>query len=193
MSGDVFQASRSERAVGYVAIAWCLSLAAVSVWQLVTELPTGTQIAAYASGLAAMVVVVLLLKVEGALVVFAAVTPLQRRVPAGVLATCLWGAFALLALYSAGNLVITAGTVTGLFAPSAAWTAAGGVTPKAVLYVAFFLVGAAIFGVLAVSFQRRRRPGWRVVLVGAICAPVVLALLLAVAPALLGRLGLLPT
>ncbi len=73
MSGDVFQASRSERAVGYVAIAWCLSFAAVSLWQLVTGLPTGNQFAAYASGLAAMVVVVLLLKVVGALVVFAAV------------------------------------------------------------------------------------------------------------------------
>jgi hypothetical protein len=57
------------------------------------------------------------------------------------------------------------GTVSGLLAPSAAWTAAGGVTPKAVLYVLFFLAGAAL----------------------------LLALILVAAPAILGRWGLLPT
>jgi hypothetical protein len=77
----------------------------------------------------------------------------------------LWGAFGLLGLYSAGNLVITIGTVSGLLAPSAAWTAAGGVTPRAILYVLFFLAGA----------------------------PLLLGLILAAAPAILGRLGLLPT
>jgi hypothetical protein len=64
-----------------------------------------------------------------------------------------------LALYSAGNL-ITAGTVGGLLAPSAAWTAAGRVTGKAVLYVLFFLAGAALFGMLAVWFHRRHRVRW---------------------------------
>ena len=91
---------------------------------------------------------------------------LQRR-PHQLLAVGLWGAFGLLSLYSAGNLPITIGTVSGLLAPSAAWTAAGGVTSKAILYLLFFLAGAALFGVLAVWFLgattwggRRQSPGW---------------------------------
>jgi hypothetical protein len=63
-----------------------------------------------------------------------------------------------LALYSAGNLVITVATVGGLVPPSAAWESAGGVTARALLYVLFFLVGTGLFGTLAVSFQHRYRP-----------------------------------
>lgn len=103
------------------------------------------------------------------------------------------GSLRLLALYSAGNLFITAGTEGGLLAPSAAWTAAGGVTGKAVLYVLFFLAGAALFGVLAVWFHRRHRLPWPAAAAGLAGAPLLLALLLGVAPALLGRWGLLPT
>jgi hypothetical protein len=103
------------------------------------------------------------------------------------------GAFGLLALYSAGNLFITAGTVSGLLAPSAAWTAAGGVTPRAVLYVLFFLAGAAIFGVLAVWFHRRHHLGWTSAVAGLAGAPLLLGLLLGVAPAILARWDLLPT
>jgi hypothetical protein len=105
----------------------------------------------------------------------------------------LWGAFGLLSLYSAGNLVITVGTVSGRLAPSAAWTAAGGVTPKAILYVLFFLVGAALFGMLAVWFHRRHHLGWTVAAAGLVGAPLLLGLILAAAPAILGRWGLLPT
>jgi uncharacterized membrane protein YeaQ/YmgE (transglycosylase-associated protein family) len=74
------------------------------------------------------------------------------------------------------------GTVSGLLAPSAAWTAAGGVTAKAILYVLFFLVGAALFGVLAVWFHRRHHLEWTVVVAGLVGAPLLLALLLAVGP-----------
>ncbi|HET7519046.1 MAG TPA: hypothetical protein VFN05_15435, partial [Actinomycetes bacterium] len=102
------------------------------------------------------------------------------------------GAFGLLALYSAGNLVITVGTVSGLLAPSAAWTAAGGVTARAVLYVLFFLVGAALFGVLAVWFHRRHHLRWTSAVAGLAGAPLLLGLILAAAPAILGRWGLLP-
>ena len=98
----------------------------------------------------------------------------------------------MLGRYSAGNLAITVGTVSGLLAPSAAWTAAGGVTTRGVLYVVFVLAGAALFGLLAVWFHRRHRLGWtgrgragRSAAAG--------ALILAAAPAILGRWGLLPT
>jgi hypothetical protein len=104
-----------------------------------------------------------------------------------LLGVALWGAFGLLGLYSAGNLAITVGTVGDLLAPSAAWTAAGGVTPRAIGYVLFFLAGAALFGVLAVWFHRRHHLGWTSAVAGLAGAPLLLALLLAVAPAILGR------
>jgi hypothetical protein len=187
------------RALGYAAAAWCLGFAGVSAWQVAADL-TGPpdprqRYAAYASGLAILGVLVGLLKLAGAAVALAAVLvpPGLAGRPRRLLGVALWGAFGLLGLYSAGNLVIAVGTVSGLLAPSAAWTAAGGVTPKAIGYVLFFLVGAALFGVLAVWFHRRHRLGWTVALAGLVGAPLLLGLLLAVAPAILGRLGLLPT
>jgi hypothetical protein len=140
-----------------------------------------------------MGMLVFVLKVAGAAVALAAVTPKRPRIPVRVLSTLLWGAFGLLGLYSAGNVAITAGTLTGVLTPSPAWTAAGGVTPRAVLYVLFFLAGAAMFGTLASSFHRRQRAPWTSAVAGVVGAPLVLALILAVAPAVLGRLGLFPT
>jgi hypothetical protein len=105
----------------------------------------------------------------------------------------LWGAFGLLSLYSAGNLAITVGTVSGLLPPSAAWTAAGGVTARAILYVLFFLAGSALFGVLAVWFHRRHHLPWTSAVAGLAGAPLLLWLILAAAPVILGRWGLLPT
>ena len=72
-------------------------------------------------------------------------------------------------------------------------TAAGGVTARAVLYVLFFLVGAALFGVLAVWFHRRHHLRWTSAVAGLAGAPLLLGLILAAAPAILGRWGLLPT
>ena len=182
------------RALGYTAAAWCLCFAAVSAWQVVAGPAAGQRLAAYASGLAIMSVLVGVLKLAGAAVALAAVLapPGLPRRPLQLLGVALWGAFGLLTLYSAGNLVITVGTVSGLLAPSAAWTAAGGVTAKAVLYVLFFLAGAALFGVLAVWFHRRHHLGWTSAVAGLAGAPLLLGLLLGVAPAVLGRWGLLP-
>jgi hypothetical protein len=181
------------RALGYAAAAWCLGFAAVSAWQ-VARPATPQRYAAEASGLAIMSVLVGLLKLAGAAVALAAVAvrPGRPRRPRQLLGVALWGAFGLLALYSAGNLAITVGTVSGLLAPSAAWTAAGGVTPKAVLYVLFFLAGAALFGVLAVWFHRRHQLRWTTAVAGLAGAPLLLGLLLVVIPAILGRWGLLP-
>jgi hypothetical protein len=182
------------RALGYAAAAWCLGFAAVSAWQVVAGPAVGRRFAAYASGLAILSVLVGVLKLAGAAVALAAVLapPGLPRRPLQLLGVALWGAFGLLCLYSAGNLVITVGTVSGLLAPSAAWTAAGGVTARAVLYVLFFLAGAALFGVLAVWFHRRHHLGWGSAVAGLAGAPLLLGLLLGVAPAILGRWGLLP-
>jgi hypothetical protein len=187
------------RALGYAAAAWCLGFAAVSAWQvaagLIGQLRPGQRYAAYASGLAILGVLVGVLKLAGAAVALAAmrVRPGRPRRLLQLLGVALWGAFGLLGLYSAGNLAITIGTVSGLLAPSAAWTAAGGVTAKAVLYVLFFLAGAALFGVLAVWFHRRHHLRWTSAVAGLAGAPLLLGLILAAAPAILGRWGLLPT
>jgi hypothetical protein len=187
------------RASGYAAAAWCLGFAGMSAW-VVAVGPIGPpdarqRYAAYASGLAIMSVLVLALKLAGAAVALAAVLvrPGRPRRHLQLLGVALWGAFGLLSLYSAGNLAITIGTVGGLLPPSAAWTAAGGVTPKAILYVLFFLAGAALFGVVAVWFHRRHHLRWTSAVAGLAGAPLLLALILAAAPAILGHWGLLPT
>ena len=187
------------RALGYAAAAWCLGFAGVSAWQVAGDLIGQPQVrqryTAYASGLAIMGMFVLVLKLAGAAVALAAVLvrPGLPRWPRQILGVALWGAFGLLGLYSAGNLAITVGTVSGLLAPSAAWTAAGGVTAKAILYVLFFLVGSTLFGVLAVWFHRRHYLQWMAAVAGLAGAALLLGLLLAAAPAILSRWGLLPT
>jgi hypothetical protein len=187
------------RALGYAAAAWCLGFAGVSAWQVATYLTgqpaAGERYAADAAGLAIIGALVGVLKLAGAGVALAAVLvrPGRPRRQLQLLGVALWGAFGLLGLYSAGNLVITVGTVSGLLAPSAAWTAAGGVTAKAVGYLLFFLAGTALFGVLAVWFHRRHHLRWTSAVAGLAGAPLLLALILGVAPAILGRWGLLPT
>jgi hypothetical protein len=184
------------RAVGYAPAAWCVGFAGLSAWQVAVDLvgqpAAPRRYAADASGLAVMGVLVGVLKLAGAALALAAVLVRPGR-SRRLLGVGLWGASGLLGLYSAGNLVITVGTVGGLLAPSAAWTAAGGVTVKAVGYVLFFLVGAALFGVLAVWFHRRHQLGWATAVAGLAGAPLLLWLLLVAAPVVLGRLGLLPT
>jgi hypothetical protein len=185
------------RALGYVAAGWCLGFAGLSAWLVapIGQSEPRQRYAAYAAGLAVMSVLVLVLKLAGAAVALAAVRvrPGRPHRLLQLLGVALWGAFGLLGLYSAGNLVITVGTVSGLLAPSAAWTAAGGVTPKAILYVLFFLAGAALFGVLAVWFHRRHHLRWTSAVAGLAGAPLLLALILAAAPDILGQSGLLPT
>jgi hypothetical protein len=83
------------------------------------------------------------LKLAGAAVALVTVLVrpgLPRRLKQ-LLGVAMWGVFGLLGLYSAGNVFITVGTISGLLAPSGAWNAAGGVTTKAILYVRFFLLG----------------------------------------------------
>jgi hypothetical protein len=187
------------RAVAYAACIWCLAFAGVSAWQVATSLlghpDTRQRLAADATGLAIMGALVGVLKLIGAAVALAAVRvrPGPHSWRLRLLGVALWGAFGLLALDSAGNLVITVGTVSGLLAPSAAWIAAGGVTAKAIGYVLFFLAGSVLFGLLTVWFHRHHRLHWTSAVAGLAGAPLLLGLLLAVAPALLSRAGLLPT
>ena len=146
----------------------------------------GQRFAGYASGLAIMSVLVGVLKLAGAAVALAAVLappglpgrPLQLL---GVALGCVRAAEPVL------------GREPGDRRRDRQWPAAAvGVTVRAVLYALFFLAGAALFGVLAVWFHRRHHLRWTSAVAGLAGAPLLLGLLLAVAPAILGQWGLLP-
>ena len=114
------------RGLGYAAAAWSLGFAGVSVW-----LVAGMAGEPGKAGLVILSVVALVLKLAGAAVALAAVLhrPGGSDRPVRLLGMALWGAFGLLALYSAGNLFKTAGTVGGGRAgrgAAAARTAPGG-------------------------------------------------------------------
>lgn len=181
------------RVVGYTVAAWCLGFAAVSGWQLATGREPDDRLAGYADGIAAMVIFVLVLKVVGAAMALLAIRSQPLRMSPRLLAIGLWGAFGLLAIDSAGSVVIAVGNMTGLMEPSAAWEAAGGVTPRSILYVLFFLVGAILFGVLAASFHRRHRTPWTAAAIGLLGAPLLLGVILVIAPRILSQLDLLPS
>jgi hypothetical protein len=87
------------RAVGFTATAWCLGFAAVSAWQVVAGPPAGRWLAADASGLAILSMLVGVLKLAGAAVALAAVLapPGLPRRPPQLLGVALWGVFGLLA------------------------------------------------------------------------------------------------
>jgi hypothetical protein len=169
--------------IGWCAAAWCLLFAAVNAWDLATGI--STRFGSHARAITVLSAFVFVLKLAGAVAALAAVAPKRIQLPTWPVAVTLWGAFGLLGIYSAGNLVISIGTVTGLLKPSGAWTAAGGVSLRAVLFVLFFIAGAAAFGTLAIWFHRRHRLSWGPVLLGLVGAPLLLALILAVAPAIL--------
>ena len=185
------------RVVGYAAAAWCLAFAGVSAWQVagLTGQPDPRgRYAAYAAGLAIIGVLVGVLKLAGAAVALAAVLvrPGRGRRPLWLLGAALWGG-----VWAAWPVLgrepghhrrdghRPAGAVGGLDRRRRC-------DAKAVGYVLFFLVGAALFGVLAVWFHRRHQLRWTAAVAGLAGAPLLLGLLLAAAPAILGRWGLLP-
>jgi Flp pilus assembly protein TadB len=67
---------------------------------------------------------------------------------------------------------VAAGWCLG-FAGVSAWLVAGGVTLRAILYVLFFLAGAALLGALAVWFHRRHRLRWTSAVAGLAGAPLL--------------------
>jgi hypothetical protein len=111
--------------------------------------------------------VVVGLKLLGAAV---AVWAVIARPASAVRTVLVWGAFALLAVYSAGNVVELLGMLV---------SDPGAIAPRGLAYIAFFLVGAVGYGVLAV--------------LGVLGAPLVLGALLVGAPALLAAMGLFPS
>ena len=172
--------------VGLLIAAWCLGFALVNLYYEVTGRFEEGPHADYATGISVMSWIVLVLKLVGAAVAILSITKLPDSLSPRTLGVLLWGATALLALYSLGSVMQAIGMMTGLTGSPDDITLAG------IAYVAFFLVGALGYGVLARSYSHRYGIGKRTALVGALGAPLVLGLILAALPLLLARLGLLP-
>lgn len=184
--GVVAPPSRTVRLVGWLLAVWCVGFAVVNVVFELTGRFAGGPLAAYAPGISVMNWFVAGLKVLGAAVALLAVAGRRTAVQPAVLTTLVWGAFALLGVYALGNVVEAVGMATGL---------AGSpdqITLRNVGYVVFFLLGAAGYGVVAISHSRRTgfRKGYA--LLGVLGGPLVIALLLVALPALLALSGLMP-
>jgi hypothetical protein len=97
-------ASGPIRALGWVLAAWCLGFAAVNIaFQITGRFANGPYVE-LAAGLAVMDWIVVGLKLSGAAV---AVLAANTRAATPVRTVLIWGAFALLGLYSAGNIART--------------------------------------------------------------------------------------
>ncbi|TWD84508.1 hypothetical protein FB561_5700 [Kribbella amoyensis] len=139
----------------------------------------------YSAGLTVMNWLVVLLKLLGAAVAVYSLTANPKH--AEGLGVLLWGAFSLLALYALGSVAEGAAITTGLTGDR------DDITFASVAYVAFVALLAIAFGILAVAHTRRFDLTARPTLLGALGAPLALAVLLLAVPALLVALGLMPS
>lgn len=112
-----------------------------------------------------------------------AVSP--RIVAPRIVGTLLWAAFATVTVYVVGSIAQAVVMLAGLAGD------ADRVDVASVAYVLVFLLAASGFGTLALSFARRAAPSTRVMVIGACAAPLVLASVLVVVPAILRATGLL--
>jgi hypothetical protein len=161
--------------------AWCLGYAAVNIAFQATGRFASGPYADMAAGLAVMDWIVVALKLLGAAV---AARSVIARPPTAVRTVLVWGAFALLGLYSAGNIVELAGMVVA---------DPGRIEMRSLAYIVFFLAGAAGYGALAVSYSRRTHARRSHAVLGVLGAPLVLGALLIAVPAVLTAVGLLPS
>jgi hypothetical protein len=176
------------KVIGVLFASWCVGFAAVNAWQLGSGSLSSDRFGDDATVLTVASVLVLILKLVGAAIALVSLRPVQPRMrwPLGA---ALWAATATFVVYSAGNLITTLGTLVGALEPTAAWESAGGLTIRSVAYLLFFLAGAVMAAVLAVSYHRRHRLHWTAVAVGGGCGPALLGALLVGLPSLLATVS----
>jgi hypothetical protein len=175
------RASQPIRALAWVMAVWCLGFAAVNIAFQVTGRFASGPYADMAAGLAVMDWIVVAVKLLGAIV---AVRSVIARPPTAARAVLVWGAFALLGLYSAGSVVELAGMVV---------SDPGSIEMRSLAYIMFFLAGAAGYGALAVTYSRRTHARRSHAVLGVLGAPLVLGALLVALPSALAAVGLLPS
>ena len=164
----------------------CIGFAVFNIVFELTDHFADGPYAAYSSGIAVMNWLVVGLKAVGAAVALLSVASRPRFLPPVFVGVLLWGAFAMLAVYAVGSVVQAIGIASGLTGSADSIDLAG------VAYVLFFLLVAAGFGVLAISYSRRFTLGRRVAVLGALGAPVALAVILLAVPMLLTTVGVMP-
>lgn len=164
----------------------CIGFAAVNVFYGMTDRFADGPHAESASGIAVMNWLVAGLKVMGAAVALLSIAKRPTFFPPALLGVSLWGAFAMLGVYALGNVAQAVGMASGLTGTADQIDMAG------VRYVLFFLLYAAGYGVLAISYSRRFELRKGVAVLGALGAPVLLGVILLAVPMLLTALGLFP-
>ncbi|WP_327149887.1 hypothetical protein [Nocardia sp. NBC_01329] len=171
--------------VGVLAAVWCAIFAAISVWFEVTDkFATGPH-AAEAEAISVMNWYVAVLKLLGVAVAVLAVTQPPKFLQPKAVGTLLWAAFSTVVIYVAGSLTQAAVMLTGVAGDAERLDLASGG------YVFAFLLAAAGFGILAVSYARRAGLGKREVLLGICGGPLVLGSVLVILPAVLRATGML--
>jgi hypothetical protein len=170
-------------AVGLIVALWCAGFAAISVWFEVTDQFATGRYADDAAALSVMNWLVAVLKLVGAAAAVLAIRP--RAVAPRIVGTVLWGAFATVTVYVVGSIAQAVVILAGIAGD------ADSVDGRSVAYVLAFLVAAAGFGILAISFGRRARLAARIKVLGMCGAPLVLGGVLVIVPALLEAVGLL--
>jgi hypothetical protein len=173
-------------ATGRLMALCCIGFAVFNIVFELTDHFADGPYAEYSTGIAVMNWLVVGLKVVGAAVALLSVASRPRLLSPAVLGVLLWGAFAMLAVYTAGSVVQAIGLTSGLSG------SADSIDPAGVAYVLFFLLVAAGYGVLAISYSRRFNLRKGVIVLGALGAPVALAVILLAAPMLLAALGVMP-
>lgn len=171
--------------IGRLTALCCIVFAVVNIVFEMTDHFADGPYAEYVSAIAVMNWLVVGLKTLGAVVALSSVAN-RPRFPPAPLGVLLWGAFAMLGVYAVGSVVQAVGMASGLAGTADQITMAG------VAYVLFFLLLAAGYGVLAISYSRRFRLRKGVAVLGVLGAPVVLGAILLAVPMLLAALGLMP-
>lgn len=179
-------ATRFVTVVGILVAVWCAVFAAISVWFEATGHFADGPHAASADALSIVNWCVTAIKVVGVVAALLAVVRPGSLATARVVGAVLWAGFATVGVYVLGSLGQAVLLLTGRAGSAESLDAA------AVLYVLAFLLAAAGFGVLAVSYTRRTGLGLGVVMVGSLGAPLVLGGVLVALPAVLRAVGILP-
>jgi hypothetical protein len=177
--------TRFVAAVGVIIAVWCAGFAAISIWFEATDYFGSGEYAEYASAFSVVNWFVTAIKVVGAGVALLAVARRPWLLAPRVVGTLLWAAFVTTGVYVAGSVSQAVLMLTGTAGN------ADEINFASVSYVLLFMIAAAGFGILAVSYARRAGLGKREMLLGAVGAPVVLGGVLVVLPAILTAMGLL--
>lgn len=172
--------------IGVLVALWCIAFAVVNIIFEATDHFAGGPLAEYAAGITVMNWLVVGFKTLGAAVALLSVANFPKLHLSALMTVLVWGAFATLGIYALGSIMQAVGMIFGFAGTPDQIDLAG------VGYVFMFLLAAAGYGFLAVSYSRRygSRRGYAVL--GVVGAPVVLGLILIAIPRLLVALGLMP-